>query len=183
MKNWTIFLLASLICLIGLSVMAPMCGDDDDDDISGIVDDDDDDADDSAAPIISNARFEPDEFTWSEICEDGTAAGYCTSLVFDVCDPGNNLAGGQIFCYQKGTETPASPQPFEWDDLIAYGLVPDDVSDCDNPEKIQVGLYFLRTYFPQIGTYNFAIDMEVTDGSENVSNRLTDISVIIHYEG
>lgn len=183
-KVLMVFLIVSFFLVSSLAVNC-LDDDDDDDDLLQDNDDDDDDSgeDDSDPPVISSGHFEPDQFTWTEACEDQNAAVHCTYLVFEVCDPGNNLPGGEVFAYHAGTDDLALfSGPFPWDTLFNAGY-PSDAEDCNDPLVVELGIYFIRTNFPQIGTYKLDLDIEVTDGSGNLSNKLKDITVIIQYNG
>lgn len=136
---------------------------------------DDDDSVDSA-PEISNGFWLPDNFTWTADCIE-YGGEPCTYLTFSVCDENDDLSGGGIYLYGCNTVMPFElwpgfPHPFLWDEWSSFP----DVTDCDAPQSLALGLSVDAGNW-QEGTYWFCVDIVVTDGAGNVSNRLEDIVV------
>ncbi len=93
-------------------------------------------------------------------------------LKFSVCDPDNDLAGGEIYTWLADTSVPffGSFRIF-WDDFTNG---PPDSPDCDHPFEIGG----IPTPFDGwSGT--ICCDVEVTDGQGNLSNKLQDICITI----
>ena len=170
-----------LNCLVGASGCKQIedCFDDYGGDVpfddDSVPDDDDNDTN-GFAPVISNGYFDPDHFTWTADCFEPYAEP-CTYLTFSVCDEDDNLSGGGIYLYGCNTTIPFDlwptfPHPFLWDEWSSFP----DVTDCDAPQSLALGLNVDAGNW-QEGTYWFCVDIEVTDGAGNVSNRLEDIVV------
>lgn len=137
---------------------------DDDGSASGPDDDDNDDDDndggddDETAPRLSNARWEP---TYIE--GDGTSA-----LTFSVCDEVGDLDGGRIFVWTAGTPDPFMGFELSWDDIDEAF----DATNCDAPAEVAFDVDFDGA---PAGAY--CCDVAVTDGDDNVSNKISNLCV------
>jgi hypothetical protein len=186
MEKCVFVLLLVLVACFGL-VWFAACGDDDDDDDdnddSGFPDDDDDDDDTDEpddddddddtvpvdAPVIADGAWDPE--TAIDDPDDATTE-LVSALAWTVCDPDDNLAGGLIHFYFPGTEEPRGDS-IEWDDFD--GGAP-SAPDCAVPEA--VGILFTFTDSPGWDE-DVCVDIVVTDGDGNSSNRLTDLCVYV----
>jgi len=114
-------------------------------------------------PIISNAYWEA-----AAVAD----VDFTHLLVWSVCDPDDDLSGGQIFAWLAGTSIPFfGDYLIYWDD---FDDGPPSAPDCDNPHEIggiPVDFTGLHGYF--------CADLEVTDGAGHLSNKLRDICVNI----
>ncbi len=154
--------------------------DEDDDDTSTDDDDDDDetstdDDDEGHAPILVAAYFDPALFDMVETCTDDQQDP-CTALIWEVCDFDSDLDGGTIFIYEAGTRDPAFGEHMEW-----YTWGSDPLDDCGNPYLTGINVFFkgsLEKWCPQAGETNrLRVDMKISDGAGNLSNKITDIEV------
>ena len=147
--------------------------DDDDDDTTDDDDDTTDDDDDSVGsdPEISNASWAPDPAEY-----DAVEDHWISVTTFYVCDVDDDLSGGNIYFLQAGTNDSAWTVPFfSWDDYIAGGTL-GDVTDCAAPAEAGIGTIFGEgPTAPGPGTT--CIDIEVSDGQANFSNKLTNLCV------
>jgi hypothetical protein len=116
-------------------------------------------------PMLSNGAWDP-----NPIQPDPSTGDWISTLVFDVCDPDDNLNGGQLFFWVSGTTDPFLAGDVYWSD---FTTVP-SATDCSNPET--VGIAVLFTGAPT-GTY--CCDLEVSDGDGNFSNKLEDLCVFM----
>ncbi|MCC6159176.1 MAG: hypothetical protein IT350_14095 [Deltaproteobacteria bacterium] len=132
-------------------------------------DDDADDDDDVSpdGPEISNAYWDPDP------AQDDGYGAILSVLIWDVCDPNNDLSGGEIFVWIAGTSEPALAGDVYWDDFTEGAP---DAPDCDSPVEVGIAIDF--TGITPFGD-DICFDLEATDGAGHLSNRLEDICVFV----
>ena len=147
------------------------CDDDDDDDDGGVDDDDDDNDDFGSPPEIDNASWSPDPAEYDPV-EDF----WISTTTFYICDVDDDLSGGNIYFLQAGTNDSAWTVPyFSWDDFfVSYTL--GDVTDCADKAEVAIGTIFGTGTTPP-GPATTCIDIEVSDGQANFSNKLTNLCV------
>ncbi|MCZ7584825.1 MAG: hypothetical protein M5R36_16665 [Deltaproteobacteria bacterium] len=143
-------------------------------------DDEWDDDLDGEPPVLSNGRWEPAAVIWSADCETAD----CLALRISFCDPDGDLTDpGGVWIYVSGGvhEFFGDPNPFSWSIFNPDGA---DVTDCDAPVDGGLGLLLSEDAFGDgPGDYELAVDVEATDASGNVSNKLTNITATITYNG
>ncbi|MCC6159700.1 MAG: hypothetical protein IT350_16730 [Deltaproteobacteria bacterium] len=195
------FLVALVLSMVfGMTAfMACASGDDDDDDDDDAADDDifndddatdDDSADDDAAdddatdddatdddtgdddgsgipPVLGGGIWDPDP-----AADDGTGA-IVSTLIWTVCDEDDDLAGGQIFVWLTGTQTPALDGDIFWDDFSSGAP---SAPDCGEPMDVGIGVDFSLAV--PYGA-DLCVDVEATDGEGNLSNLLENICVFV----
>jgi len=197
-KLFLLLMVTALVFAVGFVVA---CGDDDDDDDDAgdddtdpFADDDDDteddDTDDDATdddvdgPVLSNGYWDPATFTYTEP-ECNTTA--CTAIMFSVCDPdGDLVAPGGCYFYLAGTTDQFfAEQPISWDGAQGLITAGTDVTDCDNPVETGIGMLMGEGFFEGAdpGTYEMGIDIEGTDAAGNISNKLSNVTVAVVWEG
>lgn len=185
MKRWYWLLVLMMSVLLSVALIGCPTDEEDDDDEDDGGDDwtpapdddddttDDDDDDDSVgdAPEISNASWAPDPAEY-----DAVEDHWISVTTFYVCDINDDLSGGNIYFLQAGTNDSAWTVPFfSWDDYIAGGTL-GDVTDCAAPAEAGIGTIFGEgPTAPGPGTT--CIDIEVSDGQANFSNKLTNLCV------
>lgn len=112
-------------------------------------------------PAISNARWTPTTVTADPVR---------SLLAFSVCDKDNNLTGGAINLYKTG-----STQPFTANQLSWSTNPPNrSVANCEDPYSFET-LVDLST----LATGMHCADIEVTDGTGKVSNKITNLCLTI----
>ncbi|MCZ7583398.1 MAG: hypothetical protein M5R36_08740 [Deltaproteobacteria bacterium] len=196
-RTWFWLMAAAAVFTLALAGVFACGDDDDDDDEDGDDDsffpdddtdlpdddtDDDDTGDDDVtgdAPVLSNGFWDPNAVTWSADCE--TTA--CLAILFSVCDPDGDLTdpGGAWFYAAGTTDAFFVTQSIAWGDLNPDAM---DVTNCDAPLETGVGLLMGEDLFGSgAGDYELAIDIEATDASGNVSNKLTNLTATVTYNG
>jgi hypothetical protein len=205
MTKYKLFVFALILALtLGMAAfLACSSGDDDDDDsgddTSAFPDDDnvdDDGADDDAAdddaadddtgtaPVLSGGAWDPPAFTWNADCADQTAEEACTTLTWSICDVDNDLLpDGLFFIYQAGTTSAAFVDGPAMNISDFNFTTTPDFSDCGAAVAFGIGMLITEDQFPAAGTYEMAVDIEATDNVGNLSNKLTNITVEMTYEG
>lgn len=125
----------------------------------------------TVGPTIFSPYWEPEMVTY-----DPVQKSWSSHLVFGVCDPDNDLLGGAIYPYLKGTNELIWSYAILWYDF--YSLP--DVSNCDDPAYVGIPSVFAATEKPP-GMENgrLCIDLQITDGDGNFSNLICDICVTI----
>lgn len=110
-----------------------------------------------SVPVISNGSWETNPINGDP--------SWNSALTFFVCDPDNNLSGGDVRVWNTGTKSSfiGGAQP--------WGTLP-DVSDCNNPVQ-----YNIPVNFQSIPTGEYCVDIEVTDANGSVSNTLNNICI------
>jgi hypothetical protein len=162
------------------------CGQDDDaDDAGDDIDDSDDVADDDGVtPILTDGGWNPGTFTWTDDCGDSSATEPCSTLLWYVCDPDDNmLPDGVFYIYQAGTANPffaGGPEMYASD--FSFPSTP-DFTDCSAPVDFGIGLLITEDAFSGAGTYSVSCDIEAEDSDGNFSNKLTDLQLDIVYMG
>jgi hypothetical protein len=115
-------------------------------------------------PELSNGFWDP-----NPIVQDPSTGDWISSLVFDVCDPDDDLSGGQLFMYVAGTTDNFLSGDVYWDD---FGGGAPSAPDCNSPLTVGIPVGFTGA---PAGTY--CCDLEATDGDGNFSNKLVDMCV------
>jgi hypothetical protein len=145
--------------------------DDDTEDDDDNTDDDDDDNE-GVAPQISDAYWDP-----ATVEYDDGVDGWVSWVEFDVCDEDNDLSGGGIYVYDTGTSNLIWSNPLWWDDFD--GGAP-NAPNCDAPRRIAAGTIFAEGEDPPgYGNENYCVDLEVTDGAGNRSDRIKNLCVVV----
>ena len=113
----------------------------------------------------------------SHVASENCAVTQCTQLQWSVCDPDNNLEGGQIFI--SDAQGFLNPLVIPWTDVVSF---PIDASDCSNPYGPVVWYLLLpESLFQAKEQFNVIAEIYVTDADGNESNTLADISLKIDY--
>ncbi len=107
-----------------------------------------------SAPRISNASWTPNPVK---------ASPWLATLQFSVCDPDDNLNGGDIRIWQAGTNTSFLGQNIDWDNAPS-------APDCSQPVQ-----YSLTVSFEKTSVGEHCVDLEVGDANGNISNKVEDI--------
>ncbi|MCC6160212.1 MAG: hypothetical protein IT350_19325 [Deltaproteobacteria bacterium] len=149
----------------GLGYSKLFCSGDDPNDDSD--DDTDDDTHWGTPPLISNGIWDPTTAT------DDATGKFLSDLTGSVCDIDNDLAGGQIFIWVTGQDAQLLAYEIFWAD---FGPEISDVANCDLPASFGV-----TVDFTEIVPYgdDVCVDLEVSDGEGNLSNKLTNICVYL----
>lgn len=113
-------------------------------------------ASESNAPIISDVTWSPNPIN---------APPWKSTYSFFVCDPDNDLEGGDIRIRTAGTDESFVGGPLDWSS-------PPDVLDCLNPQE-----YSITINFENIPENSYCTDLQVSDAKGNLSNTLTDICI------
>lgn len=147
----------------------PVSNNNDDDD-----DNDDNDDDDilGSSPVISDASWSPDQVTY-----DPKKDYWISVTTFYVYDADNDLSGGNIYFLFAGTNTSYwEIDCLPWNDYT--GL--ENVTDIYNPAPVSIGTIFSTGPNPPGGdNMQSCIDIEVSDGMNNFSNKLENICVTV----
>ncbi len=109
-----------------------------------------------ATPVLSNAVWDPDV-----IGSEGDS-----QLIFDLCDADDNLGGGQVFVWWTGTDTPFFDFEIFYDDFAG-----DHTTPCES--------LIIAVDFPWLPQDTYGVDLQISDGHGNLSNKLTNISIEI----
>ena len=141
-------------------------GSGDDDDDSG-----DDDDDDDGSPQIASASWNPDPVEY-----DSYSNSWISTTTFYVCDYQGDLSGGAVYFLIAGTNESFWQAPYqEWNDYPGGAPY---APDCGNMAEVQFGTIFgFGSTPPGLGT--MCVDIEVSDGAGNFSNKLTNICVTV----
>lgn len=120
-----------------------------------------------SAPVVNDGSWNPNPAT-----DDGFGATVST-FSWSVCDIDNDLAGGQIFIWVTGQEAPLLANDIFWAD---FEPEMSDVANCDAPVSFGVTVDFTEAvpYGDDV-----CVDLEVTDGEGNLSNKLTNLCVFV----
>ncbi|MCC6157834.1 MAG: hypothetical protein IT350_07255 [Deltaproteobacteria bacterium] len=107
-----------------------------------------------SAPVLSTAFWDPAII----------GAGGSSTLVFDLCDEDDNLFGGQVFIWWTGTDVSALDGELFYDDFPG-----DHTTPCESLGIIVDFVGFLPD--------TYGVDLQISDGHGNLSNKLTNISI------
>ena len=122
------------------------------------------------APRIAYAYWAPDP---AEELSAGLSTRLGSLLLWSVCDRNDDLPGGGIYIYKAQTNELLTSGPVYWEDFSAPVS---GVSDCS--AAIQVGIQLSFDDTPGLEK-ELCVDLEVTDGEGNASNRLNDVCLYV----
>jgi hypothetical protein len=141
----------------------------DDDDTTGDDDSDSDDDDDATDDDDDVVPFgDPPEILSALFQGEGEQQGgnqWWGVFSFNVCDPDDDILGGQVRMYEPGTNIPLG-YPSD------IGEVSGPATDCDHPLDIWVGVFWPYLDPPH------CIDFEFQDAAGNISERWLDLCII-----
>lgn len=102
--------------------------------------------------------------TWSP---SAVSVGDGSTLRFSVCDPDNDLLGGEIMIYKHGNSAPLFP-PYKWSQV---GVGPETlVNDCQSPKVFGIRLTPLKS---------ICVDIHVTDQFGHGSGRYENVCILV----
>jgi hypothetical protein len=173
----TRWLLLFAICVTAFSFACSSSGSSDGDDDAADPGDDDDDNDDDTSggppqphpdgPQLSAPYWDPDPVTQC------AGSSWYSKLYFLVCDPQNDLSGGELFITVSGTNEAAFDHDTTWDSLATQGI---EAGNCNDPDKVFIG----STFNSILGLDGlWCVDFYATDGAGHASNTLSDICVYV----